>query len=65
IEAIHRISVTKSVALSSITPFLTLVIAWVVLGLTPNLWQVISLVPLTIGVLLLTGHLKRIGPKSV
>jgi len=58
IEAIHRISVTKGVALSSITPFLTLMIAWVVLGLSPNLWQVISLVPLTIGVLLLTGHLK-------
>jgi len=65
IEAIHRISVTKGVALSSVTPFLTLMIAWVVLGLTPNLWQLISLVPLTIGVLLLTGHLKRIGPESV
>ena len=65
IEAIHRISVTKSVALSSITPFLTLMIAWAVLGLTPNLWQVISLVPLTVGVLLLTGHLKRTGLKPV
>ena len=65
IEAIHRISVTKGVALSSVTPFLTLMIAWVVLGLTPNLWQFISLVPLTVGVLLLTGHLKRTGLKPV
>lgn len=59
IEAIHRISVTKGVALSSFTPFLTLMIAWVVLGLTPDMWQLVSLVPLIIGILLLTDNLKR------
>jgi len=59
IEAIHRISVTKATALSSVTPLLTLLIAWVLLGQVPNMWQLVSLVPLTIGVLLLTGHLKR------
>jgi drug/metabolite transporter (DMT)-like permease len=59
IEAIHRISVTKGVALSSIIPFLTLLIAWVVLSQVPNVWQLVSLVPLTIGVLLLTDNLKR------
>lgn len=59
VEAIHRISVTKGVALSSVTPFLTLMIAWLVLRQTPNMWQVASLIPLIIGVLLLTGHLKR------
>ncbi|MDO8522428.1 MAG: DMT family transporter [bacterium] len=63
IEAIHRISVTKGVALSSVTPFLTLMIAWAVLGQVPNIWQLASLVPLTIGVLLLTDHLKRTGLK--
>ena len=60
IEAIHRISVTKATALGSVTPFLTLMIAWVVLGQIPNVSQLVSLIPLTIGVLLLTGHLKRI-----
>ncbi|MEK7107086.1 MAG: DMT family transporter [Patescibacteria group bacterium] len=59
IEAIHRISVTKGVALSSFTPFLTLKVAWLVLGQAPNVWQLSSLIPLTLGVLLLTDNLKR------
>lgn len=64
VEAIHRISVTKGVALSSLTPFLTLLIAWVVLGQAPNVWQLASLVPLTVGVLLLTDHLKLFRSKA-
>ena len=59
VEAIHRISVTKAVALSSLNPFLTIVIAWIVLSQVPNVWQLVSLIPLTLGVLLLTGHMKR------
>lgn len=56
IEAIHRISVTKGNALSSITPFLTLIIAWIFLKQSPNLWQLVSLIPLVAGVLLLTDQ---------
>ena len=56
IEAIHRISVTKGNALSSMTPFLTLIIAWIFLKQSPNLWQLVSLVPLVAGVLLLTDQ---------
>lgn len=59
IEAIHRISVTKGVALGSIAPFLTLIIAWAILKQVPSVWQIVSLVPLTLGVLLLTDNLKR------
>ena len=54
IEAIHRISVTKAVALNSLTPFLTLILAWLILGQQPNLWQISALVPLVLGVLFLT-----------
>ena len=56
IEAIHRISVTKGNALSSMTPFLTLIIAWIFLKQSPNLWQLVSLIPLVAGVLLLTDQ---------
>jgi drug/metabolite transporter (DMT)-like permease len=58
IEAIHRISVTKSVALSSLTPFLTLLFAWLLLHQTPSLLQLSSLVPLVVGTLLLTDQWK-------
>ncbi len=58
IEAIHRISVTKGIALSSVTPFLTLLLAWLILQQTPNVWQLTSLIPLVGGVLLLTDQFK-------
>ena len=58
IEAIHRISVTKAMALSSLTPFMTLFIAWIFLKQAPNAWQFISLIPLSIGIFLLTDNLK-------
>jgi drug/metabolite transporter (DMT)-like permease len=54
IEAIHRISVTKGVALESISPFFTLVFAWFILKDAPTVWQLASLVPLVLGVFLLT-----------
>jgi drug/metabolite transporter (DMT)-like permease len=54
IEAIHRISVTKANALSSLSPFVTLLIAWIVLSQEPTVWQISSLIPLIIGTLLLT-----------
>ena len=67
IEGIHRISVPKALALQSVVPFLTLLIAWVILAQQPTIWQLTSLVPFVLGVLLLTDHLKlfRNNPKRV
>ncbi len=58
VEAIHRLSVTKAQALASIAPLITLLFAWLLLHQAPNVWQLASLVPLMLGVLLLTDHLK-------
>ena len=58
IEAIHRISVTKAVALSSINPLLTLLLAWPVLGQVPSIWQFAAFIPFFFGVLLLTDNLR-------
>ncbi|MDO8514147.1 MAG: DMT family transporter [bacterium] len=58
IEGIHRILVTKAEAFNSVGPFLTLLLAFVILHQTPTVWQLASLVPLILGVLLLTDHLK-------
>ncbi len=58
IEGIHRVSVTKASALVSVTPFVTLVLAWAILNQAPNVWQLTSLVPFVLGILLLTDYLK-------
>lgn len=58
IEAIHRISMTKAIALASSAPFFTLLFAWLVLHQEPTPWQLASLVPLVLGTLLLTDFLK-------
>ena len=58
IESIHRISVTKAIALGSITPLLTLIAAWPLLDQIPNIWQLISLLPILLGVFLLTDNIK-------
>jgi len=58
IEAIHRISVTKAMALQSFGPLATLFFAWLILHQAPNIWQLASVVPLILGVLFLTDHLK-------
>lgn len=58
IEAIHRISVTKAIALNSITPLLTILLAWLILEQRPNIWQITSIVPLLLGVFLLMDQLK-------
>ena len=58
IEGIHRISVTKANALSSLAPLFTLFVAWLWLHQIPTIWQVASLVPFFFGVLLLTNNLK-------
>ncbi|HEY4494128.1 MAG TPA: DMT family transporter [Candidatus Paceibacterota bacterium] len=58
VEGISRISVTKSVALSSVAPLFTLFAAWVVFHQVPTIWQTASLAPFFFGVLLLTNNLK-------
>ena len=58
IEAIHRISITKALALSSVAPFFTLLFAWVILGQAPTVWQLVSLAPFVLGTLLLTDQVR-------
>ncbi|MBI4094045.1 DMT family transporter [Candidatus Kaiserbacteria bacterium] len=57
LEAIHRISVTKAIALGSAAPFLTLLFSWAMLGQAPTLLQLVALVPLILGTLLLTDQI--------
>jgi drug/metabolite transporter (DMT)-like permease len=56
IEAIHRISVTKANALSSISPFLTLCFAYLLLGNIPTPLQLGALLPIFLGILLLSRN---------
>ena len=54
VEGIHRISVTKSNALASIAPPLTLLFAWLILRNIPTLFQLLSVVPILLGMVLLS-----------
>src|SRR3989338_11346847 len=56
LEGISRISVTKANAISSLSPLLTLFVAWLVLHQIPTIWQITSLIPFFFGVLLLTNN---------
>jgi drug/metabolite transporter (DMT)-like permease len=58
VEGIHRMSVTKAMALQGAGPVLTLLIAWMLLSQTPTMWQLVSLAPLLLGVLLLTDQFR-------
>lgn len=58
IEGIHRISVTKANALSSITPLFTLIFAYIFLKQVPTIWQVVAFGPLFAGLILLTRSQK-------
>ena len=58
VEGISRISVTKAIALGSLSPLFVLIFAWLILHQMPTVWQIISLVPFFFGVLLLTNNLK-------
>jgi len=64
IEGIHRIPVTKAIALGCASPVLTLLVAWALLGQVPTLWQLASLAPLVLGVLLLTDQLWSGKPRA-
>lgn len=58
LEGIHRISVTKAIILQSMTPLLTLLFAGLLLSQAPTVWQLSSVVPLLLGVVLLTGNFR-------
>jgi|SRR3989344_764164 len=58
LEAIHRISVTKGTALASISPLVTLILAWIILQQAPTVWQIASLVPFVLGTLFLTDQVR-------
>lgn len=53
IEGIHRISVTKANALSALSPLLTLLFAFLILGQPPTPWQLTAFVPMFFGIVLL------------
>lgn len=53
IEGIHRIPVTKANALASTAPLVTLLFAWVILKTPPASYQILSFIPIFIGVVLL------------
>ena len=59
LEGIHRMSVTKAIALSSINPLFTLLFAYFLLGSAPTIWQLTSFLPLFLGLLLLTSKNKE------
>ncbi len=54
IESIHRLSITKVVSLESISPLFTLLVAQVLLHEQVNVLQISGLIPILIGVFLLT-----------
>lgn len=64
VEGIHRISVTKAMAIQGGAPVITLLFAWLMLSQTPTGWQIFSLVPLILGAFLLTDQLKLSSKKS-
>jgi drug/metabolite transporter (DMT)-like permease len=59
VEGIHRISVTKSNALASIAPPLTLLFAWLILHNIPTRFQLLSVVPILLGMVFLSMNKPR------
>ena len=54
IEGIHRIQISKAISLASITPAITLLFVYIILKQPPTIFQLLGLVPITLGVFLLT-----------
>lgn len=59
IEGIHRISVVKANGISSLSPLITLLFAWIFLHNLPTVWQLLSFIPMFFGILLLGKNLKQ------
>ena len=55
IEAIHRISVAKARSIYTFASVFTLIYAYLFLGESPTIWQLAGLVPIIIGVILITS----------
>ena len=55
IEGINLMSVTKALAINSMSPFFTIIFAYLLIGESPTLIQLLSLPLLIIGVFLLTN----------
>jgi drug/metabolite transporter (DMT)-like permease len=63
VEGIHRMTVTKALAINSLSPFFTIIFAWLIIGDNPSPVQLFSLPLLIIGVFLLTNvNFSRIFP---
>lgn len=56
VEALFRISISKTLALSSVAPLFTLIFSFFLLGEIPSIWQIGGLVPIMIGVYFLTKN---------
>lgn len=54
IEAIHRLPVTQTVSITSVSPLLTMIFAFLMLGQAPEFVQLLSLPPMVAGMFLLT-----------
>jgi drug/metabolite transporter (DMT)-like permease len=58
VEAIHRIPITKTISLACIQPLLTMIFAYFFLRQSATVVQLLSLVPMAVGMLLLTRRSK-------
>jgi drug/metabolite transporter (DMT)-like permease len=54
IEGIHRVPVTKALAISSLAPFFTIIFSWLFFNQSPNYIQLLSLPLLIIGIFIIT-----------
>jgi drug/metabolite transporter (DMT)-like permease len=54
IEALHRISITKMSAMLALPPIFTLILAYYTLNETPDLRQILGVIPILIGGYLIT-----------
>lgn len=59
IEGIHRISIVKASALASIAPFFTLLFAGIILNEMPTVWQLLALIPISVGLVLLGARQRK------
>lgn len=55
VEAIHRIAITKAVALNALSPAFTIIFAYFLLSETPTASQLAGFLPIVLGVFLLSG----------
>lgn len=59
LEAIHRISVTKANALSSVSPVMTLLFAYLLLKESPTEVQLLAIIPMSAGIYLLSRNKQK------